>query len=33
MATRESGERFLAAIVADIVELIKEIVKSGGEEP
>jgi creatinine amidohydrolase len=33
VATRESGEKFLAAIIADIVELITEIVKSGVKEP
>ena len=27
VATRETGEKFLAAVVADIVEIIKEIVK------
>ena len=27
VVTRESGEKFLAAVVADIVEIIKEIVK------
>jgi creatinine amidohydrolase/Fe(II)-dependent formamide hydrolase-like protein len=33
VATRESGEKFLAAIIADIVELMTEIVKSGVKEP
>ena len=31
VASRESGEKFLAAIVADIVEIIKEIVQSEGK--
>ena len=33
VASRESGEKFLAAVIADVVEVIKEIVKSEGEKP
>jgi len=33
VASRESGEKFLAAVIADVVEVIKEIVKSEAEKP